>query len=68
MAGPQVGTGAEGVARRGEHDRADREQSAIYVTDSHKDWFGRNLLAVLAEERLAFAVLDPDAICTVTSV
>jgi len=47
---------------------ADREQSAIYVTDSHKDWFGRNLLAVLAEERLAFAVLDPDAICTVTSV
>jgi len=47
---------------------ADREQSAIYVTDSHKDWFGRNLLAVLAEERLAFAVLDPDAFCTVTSV
>jgi HK97 family phage major capsid protein len=47
---------------------ADREQSAIYVTDSHKDWFGRNLLAVLAEERLAFAVLDPDAFCTVTAV
>lgn len=47
---------------------ADREQSALYVTDSHKDWFGRNLLAVLAEERLAFAVLDPDAFCTVTAV
>ena len=47
---------------------ADREQSAIYVTDSHKDWFGRNLLAVLAEERLAFGILDPDAFCTVTGV
>ena len=47
---------------------ADREQSALYVTDSHKDWFGRNLLAVLAEERLAFGVLDPDAFCTVTAV
>ena len=47
---------------------ADREQSAIYVTDSHKDWFGRNLLAVLAEERLALGVLDPDAFCTVTAV
>lgn len=47
---------------------ADRQQSAIYVTDSHKDWFGRNLLAVLAEERLALGVLDPDAFCTVTAV
>jgi HK97 family phage major capsid protein len=47
---------------------ADRQQSAIYVTDSHKDWFGRNLLAVLAEERIALGVLDPDAFCTVTAV
>jgi HK97 family phage major capsid protein len=47
---------------------ADRQQAAIYVTDSHKDWFGRNLLAVLAEERLALGVLDPDAFCTVTAV
>ena len=47
---------------------ADRQQSAIYVTDSHKDWFARNLLAVLAEERLGFGVLDPDAFCTVTAV
>jgi HK97 family phage major capsid protein len=47
---------------------ADRQQSAIYVTDSHKDWFGRNLLAVLAEERLALGILDPDAFCTVTAV
>jgi HK97 family phage major capsid protein len=47
---------------------ADRQQSAIYVTDSHKDWFGRNLLAVLAEERLGFGVLDPDAFSTVTAI
>jgi len=47
---------------------ADREQSAIYVTDSHKDWFARNLLAILAEERLAHGVLDPQAFTTVTAV
>lgn len=47
---------------------ADRQQSAIYVTDSHKDWFGRNLLAVLAEERLALGVLDPEAFATVTAI
>lgn len=47
---------------------ADRQQSALYVTDSHKDWFARNLLAILAEERLGFGVLDVDAFCTVTAV
>jgi HK97 family phage major capsid protein len=47
---------------------ADRMQAALYVTDSHKDWFGRNLLAVLAEKRIGFGVLDPEAICSVTAV
>lgn len=47
---------------------ADRQQASIYVTDSHKDWFGRNLLAILAEERLGFGVLDPEAFSTVTAV
>lgn len=47
---------------------ADREQSAIYVSDSHNDWFARNLLAILAEERLAVGILDEDAFCTVTAV
>lgn len=47
---------------------ADRQQGTIYVTDSHNDWFARNLLAVLAEERLGFGVLDPEAFCTVTAV
>jgi HK97 family phage major capsid protein len=47
---------------------ADRQQAALYMTDSHKDWFGRNLLAVLAEERLGFGLLDPDAMCTITAL
>lgn len=47
---------------------ADRQQSTIYVSDSHKDWFGRNILAVLAETRLALGVLDPDAFCTITAL
>jgi HK97 family phage major capsid protein len=47
---------------------ADREQATLYVTDSHNDWFARNLLAILAEERLGFGVLDPEAFCTVTAV
>jgi HK97 family phage major capsid protein len=47
---------------------ADRQQAALYVPDSHKDWFGRNLLAVLAEERGALGVLDPDAFCTISAV
>lgn len=46
----------------------DREQAAISVSDSHADFFIRNMLAILAEERLAFGVLDPQAFCTVTAV
>ncbi len=47
---------------------ADRMQSSIYMTDSHKDWFARNMLAILAEERVGFGVLDPAAFCTITAV
>lgn len=39
----------------------DREQSTISMTDSHDDFFVRNLVAILAEERLAFAVIRPSA-------
>ncbi len=39
----------------------DREQASISITDSHKDWFFRNLLALLAELRAAFGVLNPRA-------
>lgn len=39
----------------------DREQTTITMTDSHADFFVRNLVAVLAEERLAFGVTRPTA-------
>lgn len=39
----------------------DRQQTAIYVTDSHSDWFARNILAILAELRAAFGVIRPAA-------
>jgi HK97 family phage major capsid protein len=47
---------------------ADRQQAAIYITDSHNDHFVRNILDVLAEERIAGGCLDPEAFCTVTAV
>ncbi|WP_338683937.1 phage major capsid protein [Streptomyces acidiscabies] len=39
----------------------DREQASITVTDSHADFFVRNLVAILAEMRAAFGVIQPNA-------
>lgn len=39
----------------------DREQATIQVTDSHLDFFVRNLVAILAEMRSAFGVVQPNA-------
>jgi HK97 family phage major capsid protein len=39
----------------------DREQSTITTTDSHADFFVRNLVAILAEMRAAFGVIQPNA-------
>lgn len=39
----------------------DREQTSISITDSHADFFIRNLVAILAEERVAFGVTRPTA-------
>jgi HK97 family phage major capsid protein len=39
----------------------DREQTTVTMTDSHADFFIRNLVAVLAEERVAFGVVRPTA-------
>jgi HK97 family phage major capsid protein len=44
----------------------DREQASIQVTDSHADFFVRNLVAILAELRCAFAVLRPAAFVKLT--
>jgi len=40
----------------------DREQSSVSVSNSHLDFFTRNLVAILAELRMAFAVLKPTAL------
>lgn len=39
----------------------DREQASIRVSDSHADFFTKNLLAILAEERLAQTIYRPEA-------
>ncbi|UXE05358.1 major capsid protein [Arthrobacter phage Renna12] len=39
----------------------DRQQTTVTMTDSHADFFIRNLVAVLAEERVAFGVTRPTA-------
>ena len=43
----------------------DREQATISMTDSHDDWFIRNLIAILAELRAAFGLIRPSAFCQV---
>jgi len=44
----------------------DREQSSIQLTDSHSDFFVRNLVAILAEMRVAFGVVQPSAFVKIT--
>jgi HK97 family phage major capsid protein len=44
----------------------DREQATVTATDSHADFFVRNLVAILAELRCAFAVLRPSAFVKIT--
>ncbi|MEU1284913.1 phage major capsid protein [Kitasatospora sp. NPDC005856] len=39
----------------------DREQASITMTDSHSDFFVRNMVAILAEMRAAFGVIQPNA-------
>ena len=53
-----------GTAWVGDWRRAvlwDREQATISMSDSHSDFFTRNMLAVLAELRAAFGVIKPAA-------
>jgi len=59
----------QGTAYVGDWRKAilwDREQSSITMTDSHSDFFIRNLVAILAELRVAFGVLQPTAFVKVT--
>ncbi|CAM3038917.1 phage major capsid protein [Skermania piniformis] len=43
----------------------DREETTVTMSDSHEDFFVRNMVAVLAEERCAFAVTRPSAFVSV---
>lgn len=54
----------EGTGVVGDWRRAvlwDREQATIQASDSHADFFIRNLIALLAELRAAFGILRPAA-------
>jgi HK97 family phage major capsid protein len=58
----------EGTALMGDFRKAvlwDREQATIQVSDSHEDFFTRNMVAILAEMRAAFGVIRPTAFITV---
>lgn len=59
---------ASGNALLGDFSKAvlwDREQTTVTMTDSHADFFIRNLVAILAEERVAFGVTRPKAFVNV---
>lgn len=59
---------AAGVGLVGDFSKAvlwDREQASVSITDSHADFFIRNLVAILAEERVAFGVTRPKAFVSV---
>lgn len=54
----------QGTAWLGNWSKAvlwDREQASISVSDSHADFFIRNMVAILAEMRAAFGVIRPSA-------
>jgi HK97 family phage major capsid protein len=58
----------EGTGLMGDFRKAviwDREESSIQVSDSHDDFFIRNMVAILAEMRAAFGVIRATAFCTV---
>ncbi len=44
----------------------DREQASIRVSEQHADFFVRNAIVILAEQRLALAVKRPEAFVKVT--
>ena len=58
-----------GTAYVGDWSKAilwDREQASITMTDSHADFFIRNMVAILAELRVAFGVIQPSAFVRIT--
>lgn len=61
-------TMTQGTGLMGDFRKAvlwDREEASITVSDSHSDFFIRNMIAILAELRAAFGVIRPTAFCEV---
>lgn len=64
-------TQPDGSALLGDFSKAvlwDREDTTVTFSDSHADFFVRNMVAILAEERAAFAVTRPKAFVNVDVV
>jgi HK97 family phage major capsid protein len=61
------GTGLVGAFRDGAQIFR-RSEIAFAVSDSHSDFFQKNLLALRVEERLALVVFRPSGFCTVTGI
>lgn len=64
-----VGGIAAGKAYVGDWGQAvtwfDRSSASVYMSDSHADYFIRNLFVILAEERSAFALTEAGAVVAV---
>jgi HK97 family phage major capsid protein len=45
----------------------DRENATLRISDSHADFFTKNLWALLAEERIAQSILRPNAFVEITA-
>ena len=62
---------AQGTVLVGDFQRGsaihDRENATIRISDSHQDFFTKNLWALLAEERIAQSILRPNAFVKVTA-
>ena len=43
----------------------DREQTTIRVAEQHDDFFVKNMVAILAEERIALTIFRPEAFVAV---
>lgn len=65
-----VGGVEQGTAYVGDFANAvtwfDRSSASVYMSDSHADYFIRNLFVILAEQRSAFALTEPTAVVAVT--
>ena len=45
----------------------DRGVSDVFLTDSHSDFFVKNILVLLAETRVKSVIDEPNALCKVTA-